>query len=188
MKQGAPIRDVNMDTGISVAMTDLAAVSIMSINRAPDAILAGTTDRLSFPNIMRTMWGMRSPIQPICPHIETTAAVIADEAATVIKRKPCTDIPKLFTSSSLSINASSFHLKSRRITIPAKIQPAPDKSNGQLIFFKLPKSQYVIDGSSSCGSATYFANDTIDEKNEPIIIPESTRRSVLFSPPVPANK
>ena len=47
MKQGAPIRDVNMDTGISVAMTDLAAVSIMSINRAPDAILAGTTDRLS---------------------------------------------------------------------------------------------------------------------------------------------
>lgn len=75
MKQGAPIRDVNMDTGISVAMTDLAAVSIMSINRAPDAILAGTTDRLSFPNIMRTMWGMRSPIQPICPHMETTAAV-----------------------------------------------------------------------------------------------------------------
>ena len=70
MKQGAPIRDVNMDTGISVAMTDLAAVSIMSINRAPDAILAGTTDRLSFPNIMRTMWGMRSPIQPICPHME----------------------------------------------------------------------------------------------------------------------
>ena len=75
MKQGAPIRDVNMDTGISVAMTDLAAVSIISINRAPDAMLAGTTDRLSFPNIMRTMWGMRSPIQPICPHMETTAAV-----------------------------------------------------------------------------------------------------------------
>ena len=38
MKQGAPIRDVNMDTGISVAMTDLAAVSIISINRAPDAV------------------------------------------------------------------------------------------------------------------------------------------------------
>ena len=47
MKHGAPIRDVNMETGISDAVTDRAAVSMISMNTAPNAMLAGMTELLS---------------------------------------------------------------------------------------------------------------------------------------------
>ena len=160
MKQGAPIRDVNMDTGISVAMTDLAAVSIMSINRAPDAILAGTTDRLSFPNIMRTMWGMRSPIQPICPHMETTAAVTMAAPRITRLRILFTGMPRDFASSSGSDMVLSFHLKRNKSRLPARIKGAPIIRVVLVVDAMLPISQYVMEGSTSWGSAAYFTRDT----------------------------
>ena len=157
MKQGAPIRDVNMDTGISVAMTDLAAVSIMSINRAPDAILAGTTDRLSFPNIMRTMWGMRSPIQPSCPHMETTAAVTMAAPRITRLRILFTGMPRDFASSSGSDMVLSFHLKRNKSRLPARIKGAPiirvvlvgDVAEQNLSFGNSRQIRIIFDGRES---------------------------------------
>ena len=100
MKHGAPIRDVNMETGISDAVTDRAAVSMISMNTAPNAMLAGMTELLSLPNIMRTIWGMSSPPHPIWPHMDTTAAVTMADPTITSPRILLTGIPRDLASSS----------------------------------------------------------------------------------------
>ena len=125
MKQGAPIRAVNMDTGISDAVTDRARVSMISMNTAPKAMLAGITELLSFPNIIRTMWGMRRPTQPIWPHMDTTAAVTMADPTITRLRIRFTGIPRDFASSSGRDMELSFHRSRNKSMLPPAIKGAP---------------------------------------------------------------
>ena len=150
-----------------------AAVSIASIKSAPSAMLAGTTLRLSFPKIIRAACGMSSPTQPMRPHIETTEAVIIAAPVITSSLTRFTFIPSDVASSSLSVIALSFQRKSQISAIPAAISGAPIARLARVVPDRLPISQNVIDGSTSCGSAAYFTSDTSAEKSALTTMPAS---------------
>ena len=141
MKHGAPIRDVNMETGISDAVTDRAAVSMISMNTAPNAMLAGMTELLSLPNIMRTIWGMSSPTHPIWPHMDTTAAVTMADPTITSPRILLTGIPRDLASSSGRDMELSFHLNRNSSTLPIRMNGAPMTRVALVVLAMLPISQ-----------------------------------------------
>ena len=141
MKHGAPIRDVNMETGISDAVTDRAAVSMISMNTAPNAMLAGMTELLSLPNIMRTIWGMSSPTNPIWPHMDTTAAVTMADPTITSPRILLTGIPRDLASSSGRDMELSFHLNRNSSTLPIRMNGAPMTRVALVVLAMLPISQ-----------------------------------------------
>ena len=138
MKHGAPIRDVNMETGISDAVTDRAAVSMISMNTAPNAMLAGMTELLSLPNIMRTIWGMSSPTHPIWPHMDTTAAVTMADPTITSPRILLTGIPRDLASSSGRDMELSFHLNRNSSTLPIRMNGAPMTRVALVVLAMLP--------------------------------------------------
>ena len=84
-----------------------------------------------------------------------------------------TFIPRETASSSLSVIALSFQRKSQITAIPAAISGAPIARLARVVPERLPISQKVIDGSTSCGSAIYFTSETSAEKSALTTIPAS---------------
>lgn len=130
-----------METGISDAVTDRAAVSMISMNTAPKAILAGITELLSLPNIMRTIWGMSSPTHPIWPHMDTTAAVTMADPTITSPRILLTGIPKDLASSSGRDMELSFHLNRNKRMLPIMMNGAPMTRVALVVLAMLPMSQ-----------------------------------------------
>ena len=77
-KTGPPISAVRIPIGISWGRTALVIVSAKSKSIAPDNMDIGISFRLSGPVINRTMWGIKSPTNPIIPETETQIAAIID--------------------------------------------------------------------------------------------------------------
>ena len=130
-----------METGISDAVTDRAAVSMISMNTAPKAMLAGITELLSLPNIMRTIWGMSSPTHPIWPHMDTTAAVTMADPTITSPRILLTGIPKDLASSSGRDMELSFHLNRNKRMLPIMMNGAPMTRVALVVLAMLPMSQ-----------------------------------------------
>ena len=155
---------VRMETGSSAAVAQRATVSIASMNMAPRPMLAGMTRVLSFPNIILDICGIRSPTQPMSPHMETTEAVIMVEPRTISALSLFTGTPRAVASSSERLMAFKRQRSMYIMSIPEIIKGAPIKSASEVMPDRLPMSQKVIAGSTSWGSAVYFTNDTRAEK------------------------
>lgn len=66
--RGAPTKPHMAPTGtMSMGLTYLARVSHSSRKAAPNAVLAGIRNLLSYPMIRRTMCGHRRPMNPSIP-------------------------------------------------------------------------------------------------------------------------
>ena len=71
---------VILPTGNSELMARvLANVSAINKNKAPIKMENINKIRLLFPQIIRTIWGTISPMKPITPQIDTTAAINNEE-------------------------------------------------------------------------------------------------------------
>ena len=100
IKIGAPIIAVKIEIGSSITETVLDKASIRTINPAPKLMPKGKVWVLFAPIIMRTRWGIISPIHPICPQIETLDAVIIVDVSIKINLLFFTFMPRDFASSS----------------------------------------------------------------------------------------
>ena len=130
-----------MEIGISAAVALRATVSITNRNTAPRLMLAGTIFWLLLPKSIRQIWGIKSPTQPTCAHMETQDAVIIVAASATMTRITRIFTPIVFASSSLSINTLSFHRRTKMIAIPTAINGAPSARLLKLVFARLPISQ-----------------------------------------------
>ena len=93
---------VSTDSGSSITLSVLESVSISIIKLAPRLMLTGTTYRLLLPTSILAQCGIRSPIQPTCPHMDTADAVMMVEARMKILLVFFRSIPLALASSSLS--------------------------------------------------------------------------------------
>ena len=116
---------VKMEIGISAAVAALAKVSITIIKKAPRPMLMGMTLRLLFPPIILEIWGIKSPTQPTCPHMETQEAVIMDETAINTRRISWILVPRELASSSFRERMFNLHRRAKISATPARIKGAP---------------------------------------------------------------
>lgn len=159
--------------GISPGRIALVNVSADNKSIAPDNIETGISLRLSGPVRNLTMWGTRSPTNPIIPDTETQIAVTMDAVTRRIRvtlfvctpREEAVRLPR------------EIRLRSRAKNII--IKNPPHKNNNVIITSahvfetKLPISQKMI--IETCSSATYFKKLIPADKMAATIIPERIR-------------
>src|SRR6516165_2529555 len=100
MKNGVPTRAVRIPSGISIAATVRASVSITSRKPPPINAAAGTSRAKSGPTRERAMCGTTRPTQPIMPAVATLADVTKVAAATMATRSGPVGRPSALASSS----------------------------------------------------------------------------------------
>ena len=160
-----------METGISDAVTQRAMVSVTSMKSPPASAEKGISRRLSFPKAMRPRCGIRRPTQPMTPQMETTEAVMAEAAAMTSPRTSGRFTPRARASSSGRERAFSRKRSRKSSRVPARITGPPVRSALRVMPEKLPISQKVMTGRTSCGSAAYFTRETSAENRELITMP-----------------
>src|SRR5262249_38592253 len=101
-KNGAPSTAVNMPSGVSTRARLRASRSTSSMNEAPSSMAAGSSRPKRGPTIMRAMWGIIRPTQPITPETATTLAVMRVAARITTARRRATSMPSERASSSPS--------------------------------------------------------------------------------------
>lgn len=116
---------VSMESGNSITLTVLDKVSIRIIKLAPRLMLMGITYLLLLPTNILAQWGINSPIQPTCPHMDTQDAVMTVEVTIKIILIFFIFIPLDLASSSLKERIFSLHLSINMITVPSKINGEP---------------------------------------------------------------
>ena len=92
---------VRTESGSSMTLMLRDNVSMMIMKLAPRLILTGITNRLLLPVSILAQCGIRSPIQPTCPHMDTLEAVITVAARINASLVFFKSIPLALASSSL---------------------------------------------------------------------------------------
>ena len=92
---------VRIDIGSSITLIVRESVSMATIKLAPRLKETGITYRLLLPTSIRAQWGIKRPIHPTCPHIDTEEAVMTVAASINSMRVFFRSMPLAFASSSL---------------------------------------------------------------------------------------
>jgi len=124
------------------------------------------------PTIILARCGMTSPTHPIKPPMEIDAAVRIVEHTMTTNLSCLVSIPSALASSS-PIDSTFKRQRSKISGIaPTAIGISAQQISDHVIFESVPKSQKVIAGSLSRGSARNFINDTSALASEETKIPE----------------
>ena len=110
MKNGAPIIEVIIPTGISVgAKISRPTVSEHKSRNAPTRALLGIRNLWSLPSNMRAIWGAIKQTNPIIPVKAMIAEVANADNIRVVPRERLAFTPKLIATSSPKLKTLMFH-------------------------------------------------------------------------------